>query len=63
MNYREKFKRDCETIGVSMKKAISLYCYECSGYNYKEAANCDCKSCPLWIVRNNKKLKTPLNLI
>lgn len=57
MNYKEKYKKMCDEIGVSWNKAIKAYCYQCSGYNMTEANNCDDKTCPFIILKNNKKLK------
>lgn len=57
MNYKANYERMLNGIGTTYSKAVTAMCYQCSGYDYKEARECSNKSCPLWIVKNNKKLK------
>jgi hypothetical protein len=54
MNYREKFKEQLKEIGTSFTKAINLHCYQCSGYNFKEAKLCKNLDCPLYILKQNR---------
>ena len=38
-------------------RAIHLKCYDCSGWNWVESANCASKDCILWPLRFGKKPK------
>lgn len=35
----------------SLKSAVALKCFECSGFQKKEVRLCTCVSCPLWAYR------------
>lgn len=64
-NYMRKFNEMCEGIGTSYKKAVKAMCYQCSGYDYSEVRKCSVKTCPLFIVRQNRdnapKRPAPVN--
>lgn len=55
MNYKEKYEKILNEIGTSFVKAIKAHCFQCSGYDYKEAKRCQNKSCALYILRKNKE--------
>lgn len=55
MDYKEKYKKMLEDIGTQPMKAIKAFCFQCSGYDYKEVRECSCKECALYILKKNKK--------
>jgi len=38
-------------------RAIRLKCYDCSGFNWNEVANCTHTTCILWPLRYGRKPK------
>jgi hypothetical protein len=57
MNYKERYEKLLEEIGTSFSKAIKAHCFQCSGYDYKEAKLCENKNCALYVLRKNKEVK------
>ena len=55
MNYKEKYEKMLNEIGCQPMKAIKAHCFQCSGYDYKEARECQNKNCALYILRKNKE--------
>lgn len=44
-------------IGCSPMKAIKLKCFECSGYFAQVANSCNCRTCALWILLRNRRIR------
>lgn len=59
--YRKTFLERLAGIGTAPMKAVRLYCYQCSNYNYAEVRACECRDCPLFVLkwnRNKRKAET-----
>lgn len=42
----------------TIRKAVSMFCFECSGYNRHDANTCNQSNCALWLFRKgNAKIK------
>ena len=53
MEREVKFNDMLKDIGTSRVKAIKAMCYQCSGYSFREARLCTCRTCPLYILKVN----------
>ena len=49
--YRSAFLESLTRIGTAPMKAIRLYCYQCSGYSHAEVRACECRDCPLFVLK------------
>ncbi len=50
-----EWQKRLDGIGTSMMKAIRLHCLDCSGGIYAEVRNCNCRTCALWVLKDNKR--------
>lgn len=55
MDYKEKYEKMLNEIGTQPMKAIKAHCFQCSGYNYRIARECQNHECALYILKQNKK--------
>ena len=52
--YRKNFLESISRIGTAPMKAVRLYCYQCSGYSHAEVRACECRDCPLFVLKWNR---------
>lgn len=56
-SYEKDYQKRLQTVGKSFIKAIKTHCFQCCGYNMREANKCTNKNCALFILKANRALK------
>lgn len=52
--YRRELLKRLSNIGTSPTRAIKVFCWQCSGFSHAEVRACECRDCPLFVLKWNR---------